>query len=77
MNKLKSRKFWLTLLAHAGSAYLASKGHTAEAATLSAIAQGTYNIGQGMADGATAKDAIINAAVETALQKFGAAKAGK
>jgi len=70
MNKLKSRKFWLTILAHAGSAYLASTGHAQEAAILSSVAQGSYNIGQGMADGATAKDELIKMAVDQAVANF-------
>ena len=70
MNKLKSRKFWLTVIAHVGSGWLASKGHVTEAAAFSAVVQGTYNIGQGMADGATAKDELIKMAVDKAVTEF-------
>lgn len=72
MNKLKSRKFWLTILAHAGSAYLASTGHAQEAAILSSVAQGTYNVGQGMEDAAKAK--AIDVAVSAATEAFANAK---
>jgi hypothetical protein len=50
MKKLKSRKFWLTLASHALSGYLASTGNVEAAAVLSGLAQGSYNIGQGIAD---------------------------
>lgn len=70
MNKLKSRKFWLTVLAHAGSAYLVSQGHATEAAAFSAVVQGTYNIGQGMADSGSAKDELIKMAVDKAVSEF-------
>ena len=72
MKKLKSRKFWLTILAHAGSAYLVSQGHSQEAAVLSSIAQGSYNIGQGMEDAAKAK--AIDVAVSAATEAFANAK---
>lgn len=72
MNKLKSRKFLLTLLAHIGSGYLMSTGHTQEAAILSGIAQGSYNIGQGMADSASNRATEI--AVSAATEAFANAK---
>jgi hypothetical protein len=50
MKKLKSRKFWLTIASHALSGYLASTGNVEAAAVLSGLAQGSYNIGQGIAD---------------------------
>lgn len=63
MKKFTSRKFWLTIIAHLGSAYLVSKGHPEAAAALSSIAQGSYNIGQGMEDAAKQKagDAVSDA----------------
>lgn len=55
MKKLKSRKFWLTVASHAISGYLIANGHPEAAAALSAFVQGSYNIGQGMADSAENK----------------------
>lgn len=72
--KYGSRKFLLTAGAHVLSGYLASKGHVEAAAALSSVAQGTYNLGQGYADGATAKDTLIKMAVDTAISDFAAKK---
>lgn len=55
MNRFKSRKFWLTIFSHAVSGYLISAGHPEAAAALSGIAQGSYNIGQGIADAKAAE----------------------
>jgi hypothetical protein len=60
MNKLKSRKFWLTILSHGVSAYLIYRGSPEAAAAVSSIAQGTYNIGQAQVD-AKAKDLDVEA----------------
>jgi len=65
MKKLTSRRFWLTILVHLGSAYLVSKGQPEAAAALSGLAQGSYNIGQSMEDAAAAKaQAFIDRAIE-------------
>lgn len=63
--KLTSRKFWLTLAAQIGGGYLISQGHVKEGTALIALAQGTYNVGQGMAD---AKEASIDDAVKAAIE---------
>lgn len=68
--KYGSRKLITTAAVHVLSGYLVSKGHVAEATALSSIAQGTYNIGQGMADGATVKDELIKMAVDKAITEF-------
>mgnify|MGYP003443531902 CR=1 FL=1 len=68
--KYGSRKFLLTAGAHVLSGYLASQGHVEAAAALSSVAQGTYNLGQGYADGATAKDELIKMAVDKAITDF-------
>ncbi len=68
--KYGSRKFLLTVGAHVVSGYLVSQGHTNEAAILSGLAQGTYNIGQGMADAASPKDELIKMAVDKAITEF-------
>lgn len=70
IEKYGSRKFLLTAGAHLLSGYLASKGHVTEAATLSSIAQGSYNIGQGYADGTSAKDELIKLAVDKSVTEF-------
>ena len=71
MKNPKSRRFLLTLLAHIGSGYLISTGHAQEAAILSGIAQGSYNIGQSMEDAAKAKaiDVAVSAATEAFAKK--------
>jgi len=68
--KYGSRKFLLTAGAHVISGYLASKGHVEAAAALSSVAQGTYNLGQGYADGNSAKDELIKMAVDKAITEF-------
>lgn len=50
--KLASRKLLTTLAAYGLGGYLISKGHVEAGTALIGIAQGTYNVGQGMADGA-------------------------
>lgn len=51
--KLASRKLLTTVGAYALGGYLISQGHVEAGTALIGIAQGTYNVGQGMADGAT------------------------
>lgn len=48
--KLQSRKLITTLGAYALGGYLISKGHVEAGTALIGIAQGSYSIGQGLAD---------------------------
>ncbi len=50
LEKLKSRKLLTTVGAYALGGYLISQGHVEAGTALISIAQGTYNVGQGMAD---------------------------
>lgn len=72
MNKLKSRKFWLTIGSQLIAGYLVSQGHVEAAAIVSSVAAGSYNIGQGQVDAAAAgKTEVVAAAIEavTAAKK--------
>jgi len=51
LGKLASRKLLTTIAAYGLGGYLISKGHVEAGTALIGIAQGTYNVGQGMADG--------------------------
>lgn len=48
--KLTSRKLLTTVGAYALGGYLISQGHVEAGTALIGVAQGTYNVGQGMAD---------------------------
>lgn len=53
--KLKSRKFWITVVSNILAGYLASQGHVEAATIVAGVATGSYNVGQGMEDAAKAK----------------------
>ena len=63
--KLKSRKFWITVGANLLAGYFASRGNLEAAAIVAGVATGSYNIGQGMVD-AKAKDLDVEA-IKTAV----------
>ena len=71
LEKLKSRKLLTTVGAYALGGYLISQGHVEAGTALISIAQGTYNVGQGMAD---AKGGSL---LETVVQEVVPAVAGK
>ena len=63
MKNKKWSKLLLTIGVHFGSAYLVSQGHAQEAAILSGIAQGSYNLDQG-------KEDLIKGVVDKAINDF-------
>lgn len=63
LEKLKSRKFWTSLAVSGVGVYLISQGHVEAGTALLGASQGTYNIGQGLAD---AKKAALEAVVKSA-----------
>lgn len=62
--KLKSRKLVTTAVAYGVGFYLIKSGNVTEGVALITGAQGTYNIGQGLAD---AKAAAIKQLAEVAV----------
>ena len=68
--RYQGKKFFTTIAAYALGGYLISQGHAEAGAAVIGIAQGSFNIGQGMADG---KKAATDSAVAAALAALAAA----
>lgn len=65
IEKIGSRKLVSTLAAYGLGIYMIKSGHVTEGVALIGAAQGSYNLGQGMADAKSqAKAVLLEAAVE-------------
>ena len=71
LSKLASRKLLTTVGAYALGGYLISQGHVEAGTALIGIAQGSYNVGQGMADSKTGGTLIEGVVTEFAPRVAG------
>ena len=63
--KLKSRKFLSTIAAYALGVYMIKSGNITEGVALIAAAQGSYNLGEGIADSRAAMGGAVLSEIET------------